>query len=151
MCSSFAVTMPELGVAEFPPKLVPDGSDFHSGRGFWSVLNRVNHPRRSQEQHHNDQDRNDGPGQFDLCTTVYLRRLFVALAGVAWNLANEYTSKVKTTTNMIPVMESTNMDRSKMDLAGVDSGAKMFSRPVEGAAVSAANAADTERISSTMI
>src|SRR5258706_4160498 len=74
-----------------------------------------------------------------------------ALAGVAWNLANEYTSKVKTTTNMIPVMESTNMDRSKMDLAGVDSGAKMFSRPVEGAAVSAANAADTERNSSTMI
>ncbi len=52
----------------------------------------------------------------------------------------EYTSKLPTTTNMIPVMASTNMDKSKIDLAGVVSGAKMFVRPVdeaEGAAPAA--------------
>ena len=33
---------------------------------------------------------------------------------------------------MIPVTASTNIDKSKIDLAGVDSGEKMFVSPVEG-------------------
>src|SRR5689334_9346624 len=49
------------------------------------------------------------------------------------NFTMEYTSKVKTMTNMIAVIASTNMDKSKIDLAGVDSGAKIFVRPVDAA------------------
>jgi hypothetical protein len=40
----------------------------------------------------------------------------------------EYPSSVTTTTKRIPVMASTNVDRSKIDLAGVDSGEKMLVR-----------------------
>jgi hypothetical protein len=36
---------------------------------------------------------------------------------------------VKTTVKMIPVMVKTKRDKSKMDLAGVDSGAKIFKMP----------------------
>ena len=39
---------------------------------------------------------------------------------------------------MIPVMPSTNIDRSKIDLAGVDSGAKMLEIPVEPVSAAAA-------------
>jgi hypothetical protein len=38
----------------------------------------------------------------------------------------QYASSVTTTTNMIPVMASTNVDRSTIDLAGVDWGEKML-------------------------
>jgi hypothetical protein len=40
--------------------------------------------------------------------------------------------------NMIPVMTSTKIDRSKIDLAGVDSGAKIFGIPADEFAGSAA-------------
>jgi hypothetical protein len=43
---------------------------------------------------------------------------------------------------MIPVMASTNRDKSKIDLAGVDSGAKIFGMPVDIATGSAAATAD---------
>src|ERR1700760_3161300 len=43
-------------------------------------------------------------------------------AEFARNLEIEYTSKVKTTRKMIPVIESTNLDKSTIDFAGVDSG-----------------------------
>ncbi len=47
---------------------------------------------------------------------------------------------------MIPVMAKTNMDKLKIDLAGVDSGAKIFVR-LEGAfgSVAAAVASDKNR------
>src|SRR5690242_6087564 len=44
------------------------------------------------------------------------------------NFTTEYTSKLATMTNMIPVMASTNIERSKINFAGVPSGAKMFVR-----------------------
>ena len=43
-----------------------------------------------------------------------------ALAELARNFEIEQTSRVETTTNMIPVTVSTRIDRCKIDFAGVD-------------------------------
>ena len=40
----------EPRIAELPPELVPDGGDLERGRRLGSILNRVDHPRRSQKQ-----------------------------------------------------------------------------------------------------
>src|SRR5262249_38703583 len=46
---------------------------------------------------------------------------------------------------MIPVMANTNMNKSMIDFAGVDSGAKIFVRPVdEGVGLAAATVANQE-------
>jgi hypothetical protein len=47
-------------------------------------------------------------------------------------------------------MESTNIDKSKIDLAGVVSGAKMFVRPVDEVAVSAAAVATNQNRSANI-
>src|ERR1700745_2198135 len=65
---------PQLRVTKLPPELVPDGSDLDGARWLRSVLNRMEYSRRSQEQHHNDEDGNDRPGQLNLRTSVHLSR-----------------------------------------------------------------------------
>src|ERR1700722_17316692 len=51
---------------------------------------------------------------------------------------------------MIPVIASTKIDKSKIDLAGVDSGAKIFVRPVDEVGVSA-TAVATQQNTNTRI
>src|SRR5215472_7162060 len=63
------------GIAKFPPKLVPDCSHLCSPCGLRRVLDRMNHLGGSGEQHRNDEDWNHGPGQFNLCASIYLRWL----------------------------------------------------------------------------
>jgi hypothetical protein len=57
------------------------------------VLHGVDHARRRQEQHDDDQDRDYGPCQLDLRTPVNLRRFVTAFAAVLRNLTMEYISK----------------------------------------------------------
>src|SRR5712675_280170 len=65
----------ERWISELPPELVTDGGDLHGCRGFRSILDGMNNAGGSQKQNDYDQSRNDGPGQFNLCTPVYLSRL----------------------------------------------------------------------------
>src|SRR6202040_3307980 len=65
----------ERRVTELPPELMPDDGDFHRRGRFRSILNRVDHTRRSQKQNNDDQDRYDSPRQFDLGASIYLSRL----------------------------------------------------------------------------
>src|SRR5262245_40770845 len=57
---------------------------------------------------------------------------------------------------MIPVMANTNMDKSMIDFAGVDSGAKIFVRPVDdavglAAAAVAANPSSNANINEQLV
>src|SRR5207249_11159235 len=61
------------------------------------------------------------------------------------NFTTEYTSKVKTTTNMIAVMASTNIDKGEIDFADVDSGAKILVRPIDDTAGWAVLAVDQNK------
>ena len=65
----------ELGITKFPPKLMPDCGHLHSLCGLWRVLDRVNHSRSRQKKDNNDQNRDDGPGEFNLCASIHLRGL----------------------------------------------------------------------------
>src|ERR1700692_2504551 len=66
---------PQLRVAKLPPVLMSNRGDLYSARRFWSVLNRVDHSRGSQEQNDHNQSRNDRPGHLNLRASVYLSRL----------------------------------------------------------------------------
>src|SRR5712691_13185074 len=65
----------ELGIAKFPPKLMADCGYLHRLSRLGRVLDCVNHSRRREKKHNNDQNRNDGPGEFNLCASIHLRRL----------------------------------------------------------------------------
>src|SRR5580704_3882004 len=65
----------ELGIPKFPPKLMPDCGHLHSLCGLWGVLDRVNHSGSRQKKDNNDQNRDDGPRQLNLCASIYLGRL----------------------------------------------------------------------------
>ena len=65
----------EIRVAILPPILVADHSDFDGAAWRLRVLNAGDHPRRRQEQNHDNQYRNHGPRQFDLSASVNLRGL----------------------------------------------------------------------------
>src|SRR5437899_11642121 len=65
----------ERRISEFPPELVTGRGDLHGCRGLWSILDGMNNTGGSQKQNDYDQNRNDGPGQFNLCAPVYLGRL----------------------------------------------------------------------------
>src|SRR5712671_2756334 len=65
----------ERRISEFPPELVADRGYLHGCRGFRSILDGMNDAGGSQKHIFYDQNRNDGPGQFNLCTPVYLSRL----------------------------------------------------------------------------
>src|SRR5439155_22761079 len=65
---------PEAWIPILPPELMPNDGDVYSTRRLWSILDRVNHLGGSDEQHHHDQNRNNSPGQLNLCASVYLCR-----------------------------------------------------------------------------
>src|SRR5215472_7683946 len=59
-------------IPKFPPELVPYDRYFHSTRGFWSILDGVNHAGCNGEQQRNDQDWNHSPCKLDLRAPVHL-------------------------------------------------------------------------------
>src|SRR5882672_1843780 len=67
----------ETGIAKFPPKLVSDCGYLHRLSRLGRVLDCVNHSRRREKKDNNDQHRNDGPGEFNLCASIHLRWLAV--------------------------------------------------------------------------
>jgi len=86
----------ERRVSKLPPELVTDDGDFQSRGGFRSVLDRVNYSGGSQKQDDYDQNRNDGPGQLDLRTPVYLGRLALRIAAVLRNFTTAYVNSTAT-------------------------------------------------------
>ena len=48
------------------------------------VLDGGDHARGRQEQRHDDEHRNDRPGEFDLVAAVDLRRLAIVVVGPAF-------------------------------------------------------------------
>src|SRR5580704_17846186 len=62
-------------VPKLPPELMANSRDFHSCRWFRSVLYSMDHASRRPKQNDHDQNWNDGPREFNLSASVYLRRL----------------------------------------------------------------------------
>jgi hypothetical protein len=63
---------PQFRVTKLPPELV---TDYHYVQGcIWlgRILNREDHARCRQEEHDDDKDWNDGPGEFNLRASVDL-------------------------------------------------------------------------------
>src|SRR5207249_10661668 len=77
---------PEPWISKLPPELVPNGGDLYSCGRLWSILDRMDHSCRSQEQNDYDQYWNDRPGQLNLSTTVDLCRLTVGIRPPATEL-----------------------------------------------------------------
>ena len=65
----------QLRIAKLPPVLVSDGGDLDGARGLRSILNGMEYSRRCQEQHDNNEDGNDRPGQLNLRASIDLGRL----------------------------------------------------------------------------
>src|SRR5262244_550009 len=82
-------------IPEFPPELVPYNSYLDGRRRFRCILDGVNHAGCSGEQHRNDQDWNHGPGQFNLCTPVYLSWLACMISCFAAELYNHISQQGK--------------------------------------------------------
>src|ERR1700746_3662233 len=66
---------PERWIAIFPPKLMANGDNLDRVVESSSLLHAGNHSRRRHEECHNNEDRNDGPSEFNLIAAVHLRRL----------------------------------------------------------------------------
>src|ERR1700690_229600 len=84
----------ELGIAKFPPKLMSDCGYLHRLSRLGRVLDCVNHSRRREKKDNNDQNRNDGPGELNLCASIYLRRLALCVrrsAGEFTDYVTQYT------------------------------------------------------------
>src|SRR5882762_749752 len=62
----------ESGIAKFPPKLMSDCGYLHRLSRLGRVLDCVNDSCRREKKHNNDQDGNDGPGEFNLCASIHL-------------------------------------------------------------------------------
>src|SRR5260370_24487635 len=85
----------ESGIAKFPPKLVPDGGNFHGFSWLGRVLDRVNDSCRREKEHNNDQDRNDGPCDFNLCASIHLRRLALCVRRSAAELHDDVSQQTE--------------------------------------------------------
>ncbi len=59
-------------VPKFPPELVPYNNYLYGRRGFWNILDAVNHAGSCQKKDNDDQDWNDGPGQLNLRASIHL-------------------------------------------------------------------------------
>jgi hypothetical protein len=81
----------ETRIAKFPPKLVPDCGYLHRLSRLRRVLDRVNDSRRREKQHDHDQDGNDGPGEFNLRASIYLRWFALQVRGLAAELYDDVT------------------------------------------------------------
>src|SRR6266850_3198511 len=55
----------EPGIPKFPPKLVSDCGHLHRLCRLGRVLDCVNNSRGREKKDNNDQNRNDGPGEFN--------------------------------------------------------------------------------------
>src|SRR5207245_7765883 len=73
----------EIWISELPPILMADDRDIYGASGLGSVLDGVNHTRRRQKQHRDDQNWNDSPCQLDLCTSIHLSRLSMGISRFA--------------------------------------------------------------------
>src|SRR6267154_361385 len=85
----------ESGIAKFPPKLVPDCRNFHGFSWLGRVLDRVNDSCRREKEHNNDQDRNDGPCDFNLCASIHLRRLMLCVRRSAAELHDDVSQQTE--------------------------------------------------------
>ena len=65
----------QIWIAIFPPILVPGDDDVQCIGRTRRILDREDHTCRRQEQGHNDENRDNGPGQFHLSAPVDLRGL----------------------------------------------------------------------------
>src|SRR5207248_1531105 len=66
---------PQLRISKLPPVLMSDRGDLYRARRLWSILNRVDHSRRGQEEDNDNQNWNDRPSQLNLRASVHLSRL----------------------------------------------------------------------------
>jgi len=56
-----------------------NGRNIDGRRGFWRILDAVNHPGRGKEQDNHDQYGDNRPGQLDLITPVHLGRFAIVV------------------------------------------------------------------------
>ena len=103
-----------------------NGRNIDGRRGFWRVLDPVNHAGRGEEQDNHDQYRDNRPGQLDRSTPIPWAGSRSLSDARLPNFTTAKASKLKTTTNIVPVMIRTKRDSSSMESAGVECGSKMF-------------------------
>lgn len=72
-----------LRILKLPPELVTDRCDLRRARRETRILNRMDNPRRRQEKHHHDENRDHGPSQLHLVAAVDLRWLVSVIRGTA--------------------------------------------------------------------
>ena len=65
----------KTGIPELPPELMPNRGDLKGGSRSRSILDRVDHSGSSEKKYNHDQNRNDRPGQLNLCAPIHLGRL----------------------------------------------------------------------------
>ena len=65
---------PQLRISKLPPVLMSNRDHIQSARRFWSILDRMDDSGSGQEQHNDNQNWNDGPGQLNLRASVHLGR-----------------------------------------------------------------------------
>src|SRR5664279_6001380 len=70
-----------LRVLKLPPELVANRRDLGRAGRETGVFNGVNHARCRKEQHHHNDDRNDGPGEFHLVAAIDLCGLTAVILG----------------------------------------------------------------------
>src|SRR4029077_5987414 len=85
----------EPGIAEFPPKLVSNCGYLQSFSRLRRVLNCVNDSCRHEKKHDNDQNRNDGPGEFNLRASIHLRWLAVCVRRSAAELHDDVSQQTE--------------------------------------------------------
>src|ERR1041385_3376484 len=71
----------QFRITYLPPPLMSDDRSLDGAWRWFSILYVSNRSRRHQDQHEHDQDRQDGPGKFDLIASVNLWRLARFISG----------------------------------------------------------------------
>src|SRR5260370_31592333 len=85
----------ESGIAKFPTKLVPDCGNCHGFSWLGRVLDRVNESCRCEKEQNNDQYRNDGPCDFNLCASIHLGRLALCVRRSAAELHDDVSQQTE--------------------------------------------------------
>src|SRR5882757_4431830 len=77
----------QCGVSKFPPELMADSSDLDGALGHAGILYGMDDPSRGHKEHQHNENRDHGPGKFDLITAINLRRLRT-IVGTSAELCN---------------------------------------------------------------
>src|SRR6185295_13186184 len=71
----------QFRITYLPPPLMSDDRSLDGAWRWFSILYVSNRSRCHQNQHEHDQDRQDGPGKFDLIASINLWRLARFISG----------------------------------------------------------------------